>query len=174
LRSICNRARELQLAELDQAEERADVQHRESQLSKRIGRNDAREHEVFWTFDTAVLATGAVAAEPKQQIAVADRAVLPDISNTEDLWSSPMAGQDPEDPDDNGAEGEPASGSYLLREPGRRRENTELVAAVFEGAGNPKFQDVRLKPAMTRNCPGPTYREIAMQRAKRGYSAITW
>jgi hypothetical protein len=130
--------------------------------------------KVFWTIDTAVLATGAVAAEPKQQIAVADRAVLPDISNTEDLWSSPMAGQDPEDPDDNGAEGDSASGSYLLREPGRRRENTELVAAVFEGAGNPRFQDVRLKPAKTRNCPGPTYREVAVQRAKRGYGAITW
>jgi hypothetical protein len=141
---------------------------------RELGETTLDSTKVFGTFDTAVLATGAVAAEPKQQIAVAHRAALPDISNTEDLWSSPMAGQDPEDPDDNGAEGEPASGSYLLRERGRRRENTELVAAVFEGAGNPRFQDVRLKPAMTRNCPGPTYREVAMQRAKRGNGAITW
>jgi hypothetical protein len=69
---------------------------------------------------------------------------------------------------------EGTSGFTDLGAPGDRLENTELVAAAFRAAGNPKYQDVRLKGASPANYRVPTYREIAQQRAKRVNSSAAW
>jgi hypothetical protein len=58
--------------------------------------------------------------------------------------------------------------------PTRDRENTELVAAAFQAAGNPRFQDVRFKPAKTSHSANPTPREISLRRAKLITRSIEW
>ena len=75
---------------------------------------------------------------------------------------------DPEDADET-------TGAFTdVGKPGDRLENAELVAAAFRAAGDPKFQDVKLKSARGGNCPVPTYREVALQRAKRINASVAW
>jgi hypothetical protein len=45
------------------------------------------------------------------------------------------------------------------------RENTVLVTAAFDAAGDPRFQDVRLKVVRTAWAHDPTLREIARRRS---------
>jgi hypothetical protein len=59
-------------------------------------------------------------------------------------------------------------------QPGDRLENTELVAAAFRAAGNPRYEDVKLKAQRSSNCLVPSYREIALQRAKRVNLPVAW
>ena len=44
-------------------------------------------------------------------------------------------------------------------------ENVELVTAAFRAAGDPRYQDVRLKPVRTAWALDPTLREIARRRS---------
>ena len=80
---------------------------------------------------------------------------------------------DPED-DEDGADRELRSAEAAYRDNHDRWENTELVAAAFRAAGNPKFEDVRLKSARTSDRPAPTHRELALQRAKRVSGSVEW
>jgi len=61
-----------------------------------------------------------------------------------------------------------------LGKPGDRLENTELVAAAFRAAGSPRYQDVKLKAAGRGHRRDPTYREIALQQAKRVNASVAW
>jgi hypothetical protein len=106
--------------------------------------------------------------------AVATRLVTPTngtVSSDEPPWLSFVAQLDLADPEDDD---EGTGGFTDVGAPGDRLENTELVAAAFRAAGNPKYQDVRLKAAAGGNRPVPTYREIALQRAKRLNSSVSW
>jgi hypothetical protein len=60
------------------------------------------------------------------------------------------------------------------RDPSDRWENTERVDAAFRAAGNPKFQDIRFKSAKISHCPGPTHREISVERAQRLSRSVSW
>lgn len=116
----------------------------------------------------------------------ADELVLSNMDNTEKTWPSTVAELDlvdPEDDDDERA-GDEGNDDRVgddvphvtvdYRDRPGRWENTELVAAAFRAAGNPKFEDVRLRSAKTSDRPAPTHREIALQRAKRGNGSATW
>ena len=84
---------------------------------------------------------------------------------------SSFAELDLADPDDDD-EGTDALADF--GQPGDRLENTELVAAAFRVAGDPKYEDVRLKPATGGTCLVPTYREIALRQARRVNSPAAW
>jgi hypothetical protein len=111
----------------------------------------------------------------------ADGPVLSDIDNTENPLPSTVAELDLVDPEDDDDEGDDDGvGDDVARvtvdqrdRPGQW-ENTELVAAAFRAAGNPKFEDVRLRSAKTSYRPAPTHREIALRRAKRANGSATW
>jgi hypothetical protein len=93
---------------------------------------------------------------------------LSDMENTQTAPQPVMENPDPldlgddDDADDDDADdfGEDYGG------PGAGWENTDLVTAVFRAAGNPRFEDVRLKVARTSR-PDPTDRELVLRRAKR-------
>jgi len=116
----------------------------------------------------------------------ADGQVLSDVDNTENPLPSTVADLDLVDPEDDDDEGDDDEGDddgvgddvprftvdYCHR--AGRWENTELVAAAFRAAGNPKFEDVRLRSATTSDHPGPTHREIAVEQAKRLSRSVTW
>jgi hypothetical protein len=108
--------------------------------------------------------------------------VLSDIKNTENTWPSTVADLDlvdPEDDDEGDDDHSDGVADDVLRvtvdqrnRPGRW-EDTEVVAAAFRTAGNPKFEDVRLKSG-EKTKPDPTQRELALQRAKRGNGSVEW
>jgi hypothetical protein len=102
-------------------------------------------------------------APAEAEMASDDAAELPSLS--------PVAELDLADPEDDD-EGDGVFADF--GRPGDRLENAELVAAAFRAAGNPKYLDVRLKTARGGNCPLPTYREIAVQRAKRVSASVEW
>jgi len=77
----------------------------------------------------------------------------------DELWADDEVESEDRDQNDDHA---PISGS-----PGDIRENTERVNRVFEAAGNPRFQDVKLKTAGSVRSSDPTCRDIAMRQAKR-------
>jgi hypothetical protein len=58
--------------------------------------------------------------------------------------------------------------------PGRDKENTNLVAAAFRAAGDPRYQDVRFKPAKANHWVNPTPREISLKRAKLINRTVEW
>jgi|SRR5438309_1000006 hypothetical protein len=100
--------------------------------------------------------------------------------NTQRSSLSTVTELDPVDPEDDendhedGADGDwPEVMVSQGHRPGRG-EDTELVAAVFRAAGNPKFDDVRFRSAKTSNHPGPTHREIALEQAKRVNRSVSW
>jgi hypothetical protein len=102
----------------------------------------------------------------------------PLLSDTGSAQEQPSSGADAEPydlgEDDGGADDDGLSDSEDYGGPGRHQENTELVAAAFRAAGNPKFQDVRLKPAKFNHCPDLTHREFALGRANRAIGSTTW
>jgi hypothetical protein len=107
-----------------------------------------------------------------------DVPVRPGRDNAEN-WSQSMPDLDridPEDDDDHddGAEDDWPGVMVGQRHHPSHGEDTELVAAAFRAAGNPKFDDVRLRSAKTSNHPGPTHREIALEQAKRLKRSVSW
>jgi hypothetical protein len=84
---------------------------------------------------------------------------------------------DPEDDDDDHNDGADDDWPGLMvsqrHRPGRG-EDTELVAAAFQAAGNRKFEDVRLRSAKTSDHHGPTHRETAVEQAKRLNRSVSW
>jgi hypothetical protein len=115
-----------------------------------------------------------------QSMPPADGPVLAGIDNTDSPSPATVADLDlvdPEDHDDNhncGADDDCPRVTVDQRDRRGPWENTELVAAAFQAAGNPTYQDVRLKSAETSHCPGPTHREIAVERATRLSRSVTW
>jgi hypothetical protein len=84
---------------------------------------------------------------------------------------------DPEDDEndhDDGADDDWPGVMVSQRHRPGRGEDTELVAAAFRAAGNPKFEDVRLRSAKASDHPGPTHREIALEQAKRLNRSVSW
>jgi hypothetical protein len=118
----------------------------------------------------------------------ADGPVLAGMDNTESLSPTTVADLDlvdpedrddvdPEDHDDDhncGADDDCPRVTVDQRDRRGPWENMELVAAAFQAAGNPTYQDVRLKSPQTSHCPGPTHREIAVERATRLSRSVTW
>ena len=116
----------------------------------------------------------------------ADGLVLSNMDNTGNTWPSTVAELDLVDPEDDDDERDGNEGNddgvgddvphvtVDYRDRPGRWENTELVAAAFRAAGNPKFEDVRLRSAKTSDRPAPTHREIALRQAKRGNGSATW
>jgi hypothetical protein len=118
----------------------------------------------------------------------ADGPVLAGMDNTESPSPTTVADLDlvdpedrddvdPEDHDDDhncGADDDCPRVTVDQRDRRGPWENMELVAAAFQAAGNPTYQDVRLKSAKTSHCPGPTHREIAVERATRLSRSVTW
>src|SRR6202023_1389859 len=110
----------------------------------------------------------------------ADGLVLSNMDNTENTRPSTVAELDlvdPEDDDDeragdegndDGVDDDVPHVTVDYRDRPGRWENTELVAAAFRAAGNPKFEDVRLRSAKTSDRPAPPHREIAMCRGGEG------
>jgi hypothetical protein len=112
-------------------------------------------------------------ATSTRSVAPADVPGLSDTDSTEQPQPAIVADLDlADDHDDSVDDG--SSGTERHRRPGDPLENTELVSAVFRAAGNPTYQDVRLKSAKTDHCSGPTHREIAVQRGKRLGGSTTW
>ncbi len=112
---------------------------------------------------------------PTQSVA-ADGPLLSDTGSAQEPQPSIGADPEPDDlgEDDDGADDDGLSDSEDYGGPRRHQENTELVAAAFRAAGNPKFQDVRLKPAKFNHCPDLTHREFALGRANRAIGSTTW
>jgi hypothetical protein len=102
---------------------------------------------------------------------------LVDPEDRDDVDPEDRDDVDPEDHDDDhncGADDDCLRVTVDQRDRPGRWENTELVAAAFQAAGNPTYQDVRLKSPQTSHCPGPTHREIAVERATRLSRSVTW
>ncbi len=97
-------------------------------------------------------------ATPTRWVAPADRPEVWDTDSTERPQPSTVADLNLADDHDDGVDDDGPSGAEHYGRPGDRLENTELVAAVFRAAGNPTYQDVRLKSAKASHCPGPTQR----------------
>lgn len=125
------------------------------------------------------LGEAGLSAPPPQSLAT-DEPPLSDTNSADEPQPSIVADLDLDDlgdsdgDGDDGADDDCPSDPEDYGEPGRHRENTELVAAAFRAAGNPKYQDVRLKLAKTSNCPNLTHREFALGRAKRLKGSTTW
>jgi hypothetical protein len=81
---------------------------------------------------------------------------------------------DEDEDDQDGTDDEDIRVSSEYGAPSRDKENTELVAAAFRAAGNPRYQDVRFKPAKTGHWVNPTPREISLKRAKLINRSIEW
>jgi hypothetical protein len=125
------------------------------------------EHSFQWPGETDLRA-------PTQSVA-ADEPLLSDTGSAEEPQPSIVADRELDDlGNDDGADDDGRSDSEDYGGPGRHQENTELVAAAFRAAGNPKFRDVRLKPAKINHCPDLTHREFALGRAKRVIGSTTW
>src|SRR5258708_101118 len=122
----------------------------------------------LWLKNTGLRAT------PRRWVALADGPGVSDTDSTEQPQPFTVADLDLADDHDDGMDDDGPSGTEHYGRPGDRLENTELVAAVFRAAGNPTYQDVRLKSAKTNHSPGPTHREVAVQCGKRVDGTTTW
>jgi hypothetical protein len=117
-----------------------------------------------WLKETGLSVVPPQVAPADGELLSEDRAETPPLSLVAELDLA-----DPEEDDED-------TGAFAdLGKPGDRLENTELVAAAFRAAGNPKYQDVTFKSARVAHRPVPTYREIALERAKRvNRSVAAW
>ena len=52
-------------------------------------------------------------------------------------------------------------------------EDTARVSRIFEAAGNPRFQDMKLKTVRVLRSPDPTFRELALKQARR-IATVDW
>jgi hypothetical protein len=113
---------------------------------------------------------------PPRLVALADAPALLDPGEIEEPQPPAVADLDLVDPGDHDddADDDRPNGFEDHGGPGDRWENIERVAAAFRAAGNPKYQDVRLKSAKTSHGSGPACREIALERDKRVNLPPTW